>query len=91
MSEDAIRTELCGVRHDVQQLRQEGRERGEKIDSMLVETAQVKVRVSKLEDDNNGHKARFKEIENTIYRAGFWAAVALGGAGGLREILDLLN
>lgn len=89
MSEDAIRAELSGVREDVHLLREEGRERGKKIDSMLVETATVKVRVSKLESDNAEHKKKFKEIESKLYKIGFWAALALGGATGVKEILSL--
>lgn len=89
MSEDAIRAELCGVREDVHLLREEGRERGKKIDSMLVETAKVKVRVSKLEEDNGEYKRKFKEIESKLYKIGFWAALALGGIGGAKEILSL--
>ncbi|MBE6401342.1 MAG: hypothetical protein E7037_04850 [Verrucomicrobia bacterium] len=89
MSDDAIKAELRGVRSDVAQLREEGKERGKKIDSMLVKTAEVEVRVGVLEKDNGEHKRKFKEIESKLYKIGFWAAVALGGAAGTKEILSL--
>lgn len=89
MSEDGIKAELQGVRSDVALLREEGKERGKKIDAMLVETAQVKVRVQVLEDDNQSHKRKFKELESKLYKVGFWAALALGGTAGVKEILSL--
>lgn len=89
MSEDAIKVELQGVRGDVAQLRKEGNERGKKLDDVLLKTAQVEVRVENLESDNKEYKDRFEKIESKIYKIGFWAVLALGGAVSAKEIISI--
>jgi len=91
VSEDAIKVELSGLHENVNLLREEGRARGEKIDKMLERTVGVEARVGKLEEDNEDHKERFKNIEALIWKITAFLALALGGVGGAKELYSLLS
>lgn len=91
MSEDTVKAELLGVRSDVAQLRQEGKERTEVLHEIRSGQKVLEVRVNNLETRTDEHKAKLDHLEKRVYQLGCAILLVLGAVKGGSELIQLIS
>ena len=88
MGEDGVETALAALREDVSRLRDEGRERSQKIEQVLLQATKTNCCVNGLEARERARDEKMSTLEKRIWQVAALLA-ALGGFG--KDIIGIFN
>ena len=80
MGEDGVEAALAALREDVSRLRDEGRDRSQKIEQVLLQATKTNGRVNGLEARERSRDEKMSTLEKRIWQVAALLA-ALGGVG----------
>ena len=88
MGTDGIEATLAALRNDISRLRDEGRERSQKLEQVLLQATKTNGRVNGLEARERAQDEKMSTLEKRIWQVAALLA-ALGGFG--KDVLGFFN